>query len=46
MGDEQMKVYREKDVVSNAWNDGRAKHLEFIENGESHFILFFMVSLG
>ena len=34
--DKQMKRYREKDLVSNAWNAG-AKDLEFIENKKSHF---------
>ena len=38
----QMKGYREKDVVSNVWNAG-ARGLEFIENGKSHLILFFML---
>ena len=32
-----MKRYREKDVVSNAWNP-EAKVLEFIENVESNLI--------
>ena len=35
-----MKGYREKYVVSNAWNAG-AKDLEFIENDKSSLILFF-----
>ena len=38
----QMKGYREQDVVSNVWNAG-ARGLEFIENGKSHLILFFML---
>ena len=37
-----MKRYREKYVVSNAWN-ARAKGLEFIENGKRNFILFSIV---
>ena len=32
--DKQLKGYREKNVVSNAWN-AVAKDIEFIENGES-----------
>ena len=43
--DKQMKIYREKDVVCNAWNAG-AKDLEFIENNKSNFILFSMLYLG
>ena len=40
-----MKSFREKDVVSNAWN-GEVKDQEFIKNGKSNFILFFMLHLG
>ena len=42
--DKQMKGYREKDVVNNAWI-APAKDLEFIENGENNFILLFMLYL-
>ena len=34
-----------KDIVSNVWNAG-AKELEFIENGKSKLILFFILYLG
>ena len=37
-----MKEYREKDVVSNAWNMG-SKDLKLIENGKRKLILFFML---
>ena len=40
-----MKSFREKDVVSNAWN-AEVKDQEFIKNGKSNFILFFMLHLG
>ena len=39
--DKQMKGYREKDVVNNAWI-APAKDLEFFENGKNNFILLFM----
>ena len=39
-----MKVYRKKDLVSNAWSVG-AKDLECFENGKSKVILFFMFFL-
>ena len=39
--DKKMKVYREKDVVSNAWKAG-AKDLEFTKNGNEK-ILFYIV---
>ena len=41
--DKQIKGYKEKDVVSSAWNVG--KNLELIEYGKSNFILFFMLYL-
>ena len=40
-----MKGYREQDAVSNVWNAG-VKDLEFIKNGKSKLILFFMLYLG
>ena len=40
-----MKGYRKKDVMSNTWNAG-TKELEFIENGKSKSILFFMLYLA
>ena len=40
--DKQIKGYKEKDVVRNEWNSG-AKDLEFIENGISKLIVFFML---
>ena len=40
--DEQMKGYRQKYVVSNAWNAG-TEDLEFIENGSSSLIIFHVV---
>ena len=43
--DKQMKEYKEKDVVSNAWNAG-AIDLEFIKICESNWILFFILCLG
>ena len=35
--DKQLKGYREKDVVTNAWN-AVAKEIEFIGNGKSIYI--------
>ena len=40
-----MKEFKEKDVVSNAWNVV-AKDLEFIENGKNNLFLIFMMYLG
>ena len=40
----EMKGYGEKDVASYGWN-ARAKDQEFIENGQSNFILFSMFYL-
>ena len=39
-----MKGYREKDVVSNAWNAGAIIDLKFIENGKSECIFFHVVT--
>ena len=43
--DKKIKRCAEKGVVSNAQYVG-AKDLEYIENGKSNFILFFMLYLG
>ena len=41
----QVKGYREKDVVINAWNAG-AKDIESIENGKSKLSLFCILYLA